>query len=63
MKEYLDKNIKEQSVAVQNSKVVSVRFKQEDKHTVRVYKDGYVGVAGAVGGCDLKELEKKADKT
>lgn len=62
MKEYLDKNIKEQSVAVQNSKVVSVRFKQEDKHTVRVYKDGYVGVAGAVGGCDLKELEKKAEE-
>lgn len=60
MKEYLSSNSKTLTVAVQGSKVVSLRINQKDSHTVRVYKDGYIGIAGMLGDCDMAELEKKA---
>lgn len=40
--------------------VDSLRIKNTSATTVRVYEDGYIGVAGAAGNCDIGELEKKA---
>ena len=40
--------------------VDSLRIKNSVATTVRVYDQGYIGVSGASGDCDVAELENKA---
>lgn len=40
--------------------VDSLRIKDTTKTTVRVYDNGFIGVAGKSGDCDIEELTKKA---
>lgn len=42
------------------NKVASLRIKDSVKTTVRVYGDGYIGVAGKSGEADLSKLEQSA---
>ena len=62
MKEKIRRSTESITVGIMGGKVSSYRKKQEDTVTVRVYKDGYIGVAGAIGECDAGEVEKKAAK-
>lgn len=62
MKEKIRRSTESITVGIMGGKVSSYRKKQEDTVTVRVYKDGYIGVAGAIGECDEKELEIKPRK-
>lgn len=60
IKEKYTKNIKETSISISNSVVDAVRFKNDTKTSLRVYEDGYIGIAGAIGKYDEAELEKEA---
>ncbi len=62
MKEKIFASNESITVGIMGGEVASYRKKQEEKTTVRIYKDGYIGVAGAIGECDERELEKKAEK-
>lgn len=53
-------NIKETTINIVNSKIESIRLKNDTKTSLRIYKDGYIGVAGAIGVYDEDELEKEA---
>lgn len=48
------------TINVMNSKIESVRFKNIEKTSIRIYKDGYIGVAGAIGDFDRHTLEQEA---
>jgi PmbA protein len=60
IKEKYVENIKETTISIVNSKVESIRLKNNTKTSLRVYKDGYIGVAGAIGSYNEAELEKEA---
>lgn len=62
MKEKLTSSVESITVGIMGGKVNSYRKKQEEKTTIRVYKDGYIGVAGAIGECNEAELTAKAEK-
>lgn len=61
-KEYIYKKSSSLSVNVAASKVESLRKVVETTSTVRVYDNGFIGVAGQVGDCDMKKLEAEAIK-
>jgi hypothetical protein len=48
-KEFITIHEKETAVKVQNTRVNAVRMKDIVKKGVRVYKDGKIGISGAVG--------------
>jgi len=54
------KRVREISVNVVQTEIESVRKKDITKRGFRVYQDGYIGVAGAVGEADEAQLDKKA---
>jgi PmbA protein len=53
-------NVKETAINVTNSNVDSVRIKNNTKTSLRIYKDGFIGVAGAIGKYNETELENEA---
>lgn len=60
IKEKYIKNVKEISINIVQTEIKSVRKKDITKTGLRVYDNGYIGVAGAVGNVDEDELEKRA---
>lgn len=62
VKEIYKNNTKQMTLNVSNSKIESLRQKDITKTGVRVYKDGYIGVSGAIGGCDEDRLFKEAEE-
>lgn len=62
IKEKYINRIKETSINVVQTNLESVRNKDITKTGVRIYKDGFIGVAGAIGSFDEKELEKQAEE-
>lgn len=63
IKEKYITNVKETSINVTNSKVDSVRFKNDTKTSMRIYEDGFIGASGAIGKYDEKDLEESAIET
>ena len=61
-KEILIEKYDEIALNVSDGKINSYREKEETKNTVRVYENGNIGVAGALGEVDLAELENRAVK-
>ena len=59
-KEYLLNKSNEITLNVTDGKVDSYREKDETQSTVRVYDNGTIGVAGALGDCNFDALEKRA---
>ena len=59
-KEYLLNKSNEVTLNVTDGKVDSYREKDETQATVRVYDNGTIGVAGALGDPDFEALEKEA---
>ncbi len=50
------------SVSVAANKIVSLRKNYDERTTVRVYDDGYIGVAGVIGKADTEALRSEARK-
>ncbi len=59
-KEYIVNSTNVVTLNFTDGKVDSYREKDETESTVRVYEDGKIGVAGALGEADFGELEQKA---
>ena len=59
-KEILKYKSSVETLNVVGGKVNSVRFTEETTNTVRVYDDGKIGVAGALGEADVSALENAA---
>ena len=59
-KEYLVNKSNEITLNITNGKVDSYREKDETQCTVRVYDNGRIGVAGALGEVDMDALEAQA---
>lgn len=59
-KEYIETTTSSLSVNVVASHAESLRKTVETTYTVRVYKNGFIGVAGQVGKSDWSALEKQA---
>lgn len=54
------KNIKEVCINVVQTEIQSIRKKDISKTGLRVYDNGFIGIAGAVGKYDEQDLEKRA---
>ncbi len=59
-KEYITTKRKEVSVKLQASEINSIRVKDIERNAVRVYKDGYIGISGAIGSTTKEELTNQA---
>ncbi len=59
-KEYLVNKSNEITLNITDGKVDSYRVKDETQRTVRVYENGCIGVAGALGDADMQALEAQA---
>ena len=59
-KEYLQNKSNVITLNITDGKVDSYREKEETQSTVRVYEDGKIGVAGALGDVSAAELEAQA---
>jgi PmbA protein len=53
---------KETSIKLQASEINSIRVKDIERNAIRVYKDGKIGISGAVGSMSLEELKQQAIK-
>lgn len=60
IKEQYTSNIKQTALNIVNSKVESSRQKNISKTGIRIYKDGFIGVAGAIGKYDEAKLTNDA---
>ncbi|MBQ7408314.1 MAG: hypothetical protein IJW13_03475 [Clostridia bacterium] len=60
-KEYIVNKSSEITLNITDGKVDSFREIDETTNTVRVYSEGKIGVAGALGEVDFSELEKTAE--
>lgn len=60
VKEKYIKSIKETCITISNSRVESIRLKNDTKTSLRIYKDEYIGVAGSIGKYSEDELERAA---
>jgi PmbA protein len=60
VKEKYTKRVKETSINITQTEIQSVRKKDITKTGLRIYENGYIGVAGAIGKIDENELEKRA---
>ena len=58
--EWFSSRLQETSLNVVQTEIDSVRKKDVLRTGVRVYQDGQIGVAGAIGGYDADELAQKA---
>ncbi len=59
-KEFITIREKETAVKIQNTKIDAIRTKDIVKKGVRVYKDGKIGISGAVGNISDKDLVDNA---
>lgn len=59
-KEIISQKTCEYSVNISANKVDSLRKVVENATTIRVYENGFVGIAGQLGEVDINELEKLA---
>ncbi len=59
-KEKINIRVKEISLKLQASKINSIRVKDIEKCAVRVYKDGKIGISGAVGALNEETLTQQA---
>ncbi|AIO19414.1 peptidase PmbA [Candidatus Izimaplasma bacterium HR1] len=59
-KEYITTIRKEISIKLQASEINSLRVKDIERNAVRVYKDGYIGISGAIGSTSKEELTNQA---
>ena len=59
-REYLQNKSNVITLNITDGKVDSYREKEETQSTVRVYEDGKIGVAGALGDVSAEELEAQA---
>ncbi len=62
IREKYTRRVKETSINIVQSKIESIREKDITKTGFRVYKDGKIGVAGALGKYDEAEMFKKAEE-
>lgn len=60
IKEKYIKKFNEITINILQSKIKSIRKKDIIKTGIRVYKDGFIGIAGGVGDINEAELEKQA---
>lgn len=60
IKEKYIKRVKETSINVVQTEIESIRKKDIVKTGLRIYEDGLIGIAGAVGKFDEADLEKRA---
>lgn len=60
IREYYRSRVKETSINIINSKIESIRSKNIEKTGLRVYSNGLIGVAGAIGAYSDDELYKEA---
>jgi len=59
-KEYLTSTVVKYTINVVKNKPESLRKTIEKTNTVRVYDNGFIGVAGSIGESNFDELEKQA---
>jgi PmbA protein len=62
IKEKYTERVKETSINLVQSKIESIREKDITKTGFRVYKDGKIGVSGALGKYDEEKMVKKAEE-
>ncbi|WBW99047.1 metallopeptidase TldD-related protein [Oceanirhabdus sp. W0125-5] len=62
IREKYTRRVKETSINIVQSKIESIREKDITKTGFRVYKDGKIGVAGALGKYDEEAMFKKAEE-
>ena len=60
IKEKYIKKLEEISINIVQSNIESIRKKNITKTGFRVYENGFIGIAGAVGEVDNLDLEKRA---
>ncbi len=60
-KEFLKSSESSVTLNITGGKIDSYRKQEETKTTVRVYKDGKIGIAGALGDADEAALTEKAE--
>lgn len=60
IKEKYIKRVKEISINVLQTKIDSIRRKDIEKTSLRIYENGYIGCAGAIGTYDEADLEERA---
>ena len=60
IKEKYINRIKETSINVVQTQIDSIRQKNIEKTGLRIYENGYIGYAGAIGNYEETELEKKS---
>lgn len=60
IKEKYIKNLKEISINIVQSNIKSIRKKDITKTGFRVYENGFIGIAGAVGKANEEELQSRA---
>ena len=63
VKEKYTSRVKEVSINVNQTRIDSIRHKDIEKTGLRVYENGYIGYAGAIGNYEEAELEKRAKAT
>ena len=61
-KEFITAEFSSAALNITAGKIDSFRKTEESFGTVRVYKDGKIGVAGAIGRADEAALTEKAEK-
>ena len=60
VKEIYRDSVEEFKVKLEASTIASTRKKKIERSAVRIYSDGKIGIAGAIGKANLNDLEKKA---
>lgn len=60
LKEKYINKVKETAITIVNSQIESIREKNITKTGLRIYKNGNIGIAGAIGKYEEKELEDEA---
>ncbi len=60
IREYYRSKVKDTTINIVNSQIESIRNKNIDKRGLRVYHNGMIGVAGAIGAYSEDELFKEA---
>lgn len=62
MREKITHTIKQTSITLGQNEIQAVRRKVSKRTGCRIYKDGIIGIAGAIGQADENELYAKAEK-
>jgi PmbA protein len=60
VKEKYIRHLQDTTVNIVNSRIESIRYKNITRTSIRLYHDGYIGVAGAIGDYDEERLTQEA---